>query len=185
VVGGDAVTVDSMGQTASREVARLRQVAADSHAADRVHFVGHRQRADLRSFYAAADVFVTTPWYEPFGITPLEAMACGRAVIGSNVGGIKYSVVDHVTGFLVPPRSPIALAERLRRLHDDPLLKDAMGDAGMRRAATHFTWEQVTDKLIRVYERVCRAQQQPLPSRERADVLPSVLFEPEPIKAAA
>ena len=83
---------------------------------------------ELRACYAAADVFVTTPWYEPFGITPLEAMACGTPVIGSAVGGIQHSVVDGVTGYLVPPRDPAALAGRLapaagrsrRRRRDGP-----------------------------------------------------------------
>ena len=63
-----------------------------------------RPRRNLQHFYSAADVFVTTPWYEPFGITPLEAMACGTPVIGADVGGIRYSVADGVTGLLVPPK---------------------------------------------------------------------------------
>ena len=57
----------------------------------------------LSRYYSAANVFVTTPWYEPFGITPIEAMACRRPVVGSATGGIKYTVVDGKTGFLVPP----------------------------------------------------------------------------------
>ncbi|MFO1297469.1 MAG: glycosyltransferase [Rubrivivax sp.] len=55
----------------------------------RVTFTGQREHRALSNWYRAADVFVSTPWYEPFGITPLEAMACGRPVIGSDVGGIR------------------------------------------------------------------------------------------------
>lgn len=57
--------------------------------ADKVHFLGHRPRQSLRRHYAAANVFVTTPWYEPFGITPLEAMACGIPVVASAVGAFS------------------------------------------------------------------------------------------------
>ena len=82
-------------------------------------FTGRRPRESLKLYYSAADVFVTTPWYEPFGITPLEAMACGTPVIGSSVGGIKYSVADGETGYLVPPRDPYALADKLGSLFDE------------------------------------------------------------------
>ena len=90
--------------------------------ADRVTFVGSRSRDELKYYYSAADVFVTTPWYEPFGITPLEAMACGTPVVGSNVGGIKFTVRDGETGYLVPAKDPAALAERIAYLYQNPKL---------------------------------------------------------------
>ena len=156
VVGGD--TPDPQDDH-SPEMARLRELAQRAGVADRVSFVGHRSRAELRSYYAAADVFVTTPWYEPFGITPLEAMACGTPVIGSAVGGIKYSVVDGVTGCLVPPKSPFALADRLSMLQANPLLARAMGRAGLERARSLFTWERVADQLADVYRATLRERQ--------------------------
>jgi len=94
---------------------------------------------------------VTTPGYEPFGITPLEAMACGVPVIGSAVGGIRSTVVDDVTGFLVPPRNATALARRLAQLMGDPALRAAMGGAGRTRALGHFTWTRVAQQLLGVY----------------------------------
>lgn len=148
VVGGEA---DTPCEAATPEIARLRQIAAAAGIADRVVFTGRRRREDLRAFYNAADAFVTVPWYEPFGITPLEAMACGTPVVGSQVGGIKYSVVDNVTGFLVPPHDPDALALRLSTLADNPALGRAMGRAGMHRARSMFTWERVVDQLVDVY----------------------------------
>ncbi len=153
VVGGDTAVPD---EARTPELARLRRVAEAAGIADRVVFTGHRERDQLRTYYSAADVFVTTPWYEPFGITPLEAMACGTPVIGSAVGGIKHSVADGVTGFLVPPRDPAALAARLVALHANPDLARAMGRAGIARARSLFTWERVARELADVYAGLCR-----------------------------
>jgi D-inositol-3-phosphate glycosyltransferase len=104
-------------------------------------------------------VFVTTPWYEPFGITPLEAMACGVPVIGAAVGGIKFSVADGVTGFHVPPRDPAALAARIEQLHAQPALARALGRAGIRRVRALFTWDRVAGELAEVYQGVRRPRQ--------------------------
>ncbi|HSL75368.1 MAG TPA: glycosyltransferase, partial [Candidatus Limnocylindrales bacterium] len=124
VVGGQDRNAD---RHRDEELARLMALAETLGVADLVTFVGRRDRAELAAFYAAADVFVSTPWYEPFGITPLEAMACGTPVVGSNVGGIKYSVRDGETGFLVEPRDPDALADRLARLLGDRQLLQTFG----------------------------------------------------------
>src|SRR5690606_16909161 len=102
---------DEPGLNDHSEVARLFALAVDLKVDHLVKFVGRKERKQLKYFYSAADVFITTPWYEPFGITPLEAMACGTPVIGSNVGGIKYSVADGKTGFLVEPKKPAELAD--------------------------------------------------------------------------
>ncbi|HEX7682976.1 MAG TPA: glycosyltransferase family 1 protein [Trinickia sp.] len=153
VVGGNA---DLPNEIATPEIARLRGIAAGCGVSDHVTFVGRRGRAQLREFYGAADVFVTTPWYEPFGITPIEAMACARPVVGADVGGIRYTVVDGKTGFLVPPRDPDALAERLACLARDPALCERMGEAGFERVHGSFTWTRVARMLEDVYRRVAR-----------------------------
>lgn len=149
VVGGDDSPLD--GGRLSPERARLGAVATECGVDAQVDFVGHQPRAKLATYYAACDVFVTTPWYEPFGITPLEAMACERAVIGSEVGGIAHTVVDGETGFLVRPRDPLALAERLARLRADPALARQMGRRGARRVRARFTWSRVAERLEAVY----------------------------------
>ncbi|MGE5386636.1 MAG: glycosyltransferase family 4 protein [Betaproteobacteria bacterium] len=165
VVGGESADPD---ERKTPEIARLRAIARECGIGDRVTFTGQRQRADLRAWYNAADAFVTTPWYEPFGITPLEAMACGTPVIGSAVGGIQYSVVDGVTGYLVPPRDPEALAERLAYLYSNPALANALGRAGIRRVRSMFTWERIADELTGVYEavRLPRSMVRPRPARQ-------------------
>ncbi|WP_324278586.1 glycosyltransferase [Blastococcus brunescens] len=98
VVGGpptDAVDGDP-------EVRRLRAIAAEAGVGDRLVFAGSVARADVPAWVRSADVVLAVPWYEPFGITPLEAMACGRPVVATAVGGLQDSVVDGVTGDLVP-----------------------------------------------------------------------------------
>lgn len=148
VVGGETDLPDPI---ATPEIGVLQRLAAELGIADRVRFAGRRPARDLRYYYGAGDVVVTTPWYEPFGLTPLEAMACGRPVVGSAVGGITYTVADGETGFLVPPRDPQALAERLQVLLRCPDQCTRMGDAARRRVERHFTWPVVARRYAALY----------------------------------
>ena len=150
VVGGESQEPDEFR---TPEIRRLRGIARSAGVERLVEFVGRRNRDVLRLYYAACDVFVTTPWYEPFGITPVEAMACARPVIGAAVGGIRTTVVDGMTGYLVPARNPEAIAERLEHLMSDPQEAVALGAAGRVRALTHFTWARVVEGLAYSYER--------------------------------
>jgi D-inositol-3-phosphate glycosyltransferase len=151
VVGGNS---DLPDPAATPEIARLRALAGAQGVGERVVFTGRRSREFLKLYYAAADAFVTTPWYEPFGITPLEAMACGTPVIGADVGGIRYSVADGVTGWLVPAEDPDALSDRAAALIRDPQLGAAMGRAGIQRVNAHFTWRKVARQIAQLYEQV-------------------------------
>ena len=148
VVGGEA---DDPDPEQTPEIGRLQTIAAQENVADRVTFVGRRGRQMLKYYYNAADVFVSTPWYEPFGITPVEAMACGTAVVGSQVGGIKFSVCDGETGFLVPPKDPQALAEKLAALLENSDLRRRLGQAGVRRANASFTWAKIVRTMADLY----------------------------------
>ncbi|HEY9198900.1 MAG TPA: glycosyltransferase family 1 protein [Gammaproteobacteria bacterium] len=161
VVGGQSSSPDPV---LTPEIGRLRAIAETAGVGDQVIFTGSRERDVLRHYYSAADIFITTPWYEPFGITPLEAMACARPVIGSRVGGIKSTVVDGQTGFLVPPRDPAAVADRAAELLCDRQRTDAFGAAGWRRAKEHFTWPHVAARIAELYREVRREspRQQPL-----------------------
>jgi D-inositol-3-phosphate glycosyltransferase len=136
------------------EIARLKKIATAEGVADKVTFAGRKKRDILKYYYAAADIFITTPWYEPFGITPLEAMACGTPVIGSDVGGIKYSVEHGKTGYLVPPKDPDALAARISELLNAPTVLADMKRNSIRRVNMLFTWTKVADRMSRLYERI-------------------------------
>jgi D-inositol-3-phosphate glycosyltransferase len=148
VVGGECCGKDVME---TPEIKRLTKIATTENVLSHLTFTGREDRDKLRYYYAAADVFVTTPWYEPFGITPLEAMACGTPVIGSNVGGIKYSVVDGHTGFLVPPDAPATLAKKILQLVTDPSLLKIMSNNAIARAREIFTWQSVASAMTVFY----------------------------------
>jgi glycosyltransferase involved in cell wall biosynthesis len=160
IVGGGTEVPDP---AATPEIGRLMDVAREEGVSERVFFVGQRAREALPMYYAACDVFVTTPWYEPFGITPVEAMACARPVIGSSVGGIKTTVVDQETGYLVPARDPESLADRLHLLCRDPALARHLGENGLARARRAFTWRRVARSLVQCYTRACAPHRREAP----------------------
>jgi glycosyltransferase involved in cell wall biosynthesis len=117
----------------SPEIAQLSALAEGLKVREGVIFAGSRPQGELYRYYGAADAAVSVPHYEPFGMTPLEAMACATPVVGSEVGGIKTSVADGASGFLVPPKRAEVLADRLLRLLSDGELRDRMGRAARRR----------------------------------------------------
>ena len=151
VVGGETITPDP---TATPEIGELQRLATELGIAEHVRFVGKRQANELHYYYSAGDVTVTTPWYEPFGLTPLEAMACGRPVIGSAVGGLTFTIKDGETGLLVPPRNPAALATSLQQLLSSPQVCTKMGLAARKRVEREFTWSIVAMRTAALYEAV-------------------------------
>jgi glycosyltransferase involved in cell wall biosynthesis len=140
------------------EVCRLRAVADELGVADRLVFTGAVARADVPGWIRSADVVLAVPWYEPFGITPLEAMACGRPVVATAVGGLVDTVVDGGTGVLVPPRDPAALGEALAALLADDERRVAYGAAGVKRARTRYRWSRVVADTDAVYRQVLAAR---------------------------
>ncbi|MFC5380413.1 glycosyltransferase [Aquipuribacter nitratireducens] len=168
---------DASGLSDDPDVRRLRATAAAHGVAERVHVVGRVDQGGAARLLRAADVLVTVPWYEPFGIVPLEAMACGTPVVASAVGGMLDTVVDveddpvDGTGALVPPRDPHALAERIGRLLEDPALLRRAGAAGVDRARRAFTWESVAERTEQVYAGLVGGAPGRGPAEEAEDVL--------------
>ncbi|WP_141735553.1 glycosyltransferase family 4 protein [Oligoflexus tunisiensis] len=151
IVGGESEAPDPV---LTPEIGRLQTIAAEEGIEDKVIFCGRKSRKEIVTYFSAADVFVSTPWYEPFGITPVEAMACGKPVVGSRVGGIKYSVQDGRTGFLVPHDDPEAIGDRLSLLFEHPEDLLIMSQRARTRAYHYFTWQKVVEQLSRMYENV-------------------------------
>lgn len=139
------------------EARRLLRIARRHGVADRVRITGQIPREHMPALLRSADVVACVPWYEPFGIVPLEAMASGVPVIAAAVGGLTDTVVDGVTGTLVPPREPRELADAAQELLADPALRRSYGSAGRKRVASRYSWNRIAADTQRIYHRV-RAQ---------------------------
>jgi D-inositol-3-phosphate glycosyltransferase len=162
IVGGpDAGELD-----ADPEVRRLLALAAGLGVGDRVRFTGAVARDDLPALLRSADVVTCTPSCEPRGLVPLEAMACGVAVVASAVGSMLDIVVHDVTGLLVPPRQPRALAEAVSRVLRDSFLRRSLGLAGRDRACARYSWDRVATDTLRIYDDLASARipQLPMPA---------------------
>lgn len=135
---------------ADAEAGRLTRLARELGVADRVELRGGVRQSEVPALLRSADVAVCVPWYEPFGIVPLEAMACGVPVVGAAVGGLLDSVVDGETGLHVPPRNPSALAAAVRRLLADETLRRNLGGIGALRAS-RYAWPAIAQATLGVY----------------------------------
>lgn len=140
------------------EARRLRELAREAGVEDRVDLRGRMGRAEVAALLRSADAVVCVPWYEPFGIVPLEAMACGVPVVASAVGGMIDTVVDGVTGVHVPPRDPERLAEAIAPLLGESERRTAYGDAGAERVRRLYGWPRIATATLDVYARVARRQ---------------------------
>jgi len=113
-------------------------------------------RPDILSVHKAFDIFVMSSVTEGLGTSVLDAMACGRPVVGTRAGGIPEVIEDGVTGILVPPRDHHAMADAIVTLLKDPGLRERMGSAGLSLADASFSAERMVQDTIRVYERIAR-----------------------------
>jgi glycosyltransferase involved in cell wall biosynthesis len=134
-----------------QEVRRLQKAARAAGVSSRVTFTGRVSHQDVPALMRSASVVVSAPWYEPFGIVPLEAMACGTPVVVSAVGGHLDTVADGMTGLLVPPRDPAALAVRLRLLLAEPGLQRSLRRAALRRVRSRHGWDTIAAQTAAVY----------------------------------
>jgi glycosyltransferase involved in cell wall biosynthesis len=137
---------------AGPERAALVRRVRDAALGDRVRFLGPRR--DTADLLGACDVFVLPSRHEGLGVAALEAMACGRPVVASRVGGLGETVVDERTGLLVAPEDPAALRGALTRLLRDGELREQLGAAGPARVREGFLAEQMVDAYEALYREV-------------------------------
>ncbi|ASW57966.1 glycosyltransferase [Plantactinospora sp. KBS50] len=175
---GDAELVIAGGPSADRlaehsEARRLREFAANTGVGEQVTLVGGVPYAQMPAWYRSADVVACTSRYSPAGRVPLEAMACGVPVIGYSMGGVADTVVDDVTGRLVPPGDVRGLGLTLRRILSDDAQRFAFGHAAVDRVRCSYTWERTVGALERLYERVVRRRRPVEPTVVEVELEPT------------
>jgi glycosyltransferase involved in cell wall biosynthesis len=156
VPGAELVIVGGPADPDDPQVRRLTELAQRSGVLERVRMVGTVAPEKMADWYRSADVLAAAPWYEPFGLTPLEAMACGVPVVATAVGGLIDTVVDGVTGDLVPPHDPIALGTALGALLNDNQRRLSYAAAALDRARRCYSWSRAATQLEGIYTEVLR-----------------------------
>lgn len=159
IIGGDP-----WSDNPDAEMARLQMMRQDLGIHDIVLFLGAKDQDILPYYYAATEMVIMPSHYESFGMVALEAMAMGRPVIASEVGGLAFLILDGINGYHVPTRDPEALAERIFELLSNSKCREDMGQAA-RQNAERFAWPIIADRMLSLYHSLIdpAAQGKPFP----------------------
>lgn len=150
IIGGDPeVSREEM----SSEMERLQGLQESLGIEDLITFLGRRDQDTLQYYYSAAEIVVVPSHYESFGMVALEAMACGTPVIASETGGLAFLVKHGETGFHVPAADPQALAERIKELMVDEVLRSRLGKQAAS-YAKEFSWSIIIHQILELYDSV-------------------------------
>lgn len=136
----------------------LHQLADELGISHAVHFLG--QREDVHELIATLDVLLAPSWEEPLGRTVLEAMACGTAVVATNVGGPAEVITDGIDGRVLPPRRPDAWGRVLGELLHDRGIREAMAERARAQVVARFGRVAYSERLIAIYEQALRRPMQ-------------------------
>jgi len=147
---------------------RLQHLAVELGVADRVRFAGAIAGDELTKLIRSADVVLCTPRHPPRATAVLQAMGTGVAVVAAAVGVLTDVVLDDITGLIVPPENPIAVAAALRRLLGQSFQCDSMGAAGRNRAISRFAWERIALDALNIYENIGSPDRVPMGLRPAA-----------------
>jgi len=141
------------GTNNTEEVNRLKKICIDLNLNEKVHFIGSISRAQLKYYYNSADLYVLPSYYESFGLSVLEAAACGKPTIASKVGGLPSIIRDNETGFLLEQRSLGSLIKKIEILLNDKELSDTMGRAA-RKQAEKLNWGIAVNQLKNLFDKL-------------------------------
>ncbi|MBE9048786.1 glycosyltransferase [Pleurocapsales cyanobacterium LEGE 10410] len=155
IVGGS-----TPGRKDGKERDRIEALVNELRLGEIVTFAGRIEHTDLAYYYAAADVCVVPSHYEPFGLVAIEAMASGTPVIASKVGGLKFTVVDELTGLLVSPQDDVAFAKGIDRIFSYPAWTRQLEKDARARVESMFSWNGVAQQLEQQYL-ACLNQNEP------------------------
>lgn len=134
-----------------KEENSLKKLAQDLGLNNKVIFLGLRD--DTERIMAISNVFVCpSVWMEAFGLTNIEAMACGIPVVASKVGGIPEIIEENITGILVEKENPRALADAIEQLYNDPELRMSMSEQSIKSVKQRFDLDRTITETIAIYE---------------------------------
>lgn len=136
---------------------KLKELVKELNIEENVNFLGYVSEIEKYSYYKSADVCVFPSIYEPFGIVLLEAMACGKPVVASNVGGIPFVVEEGKTGLLFESGNIEDLADKIMTILENEKLREKMGEAGRERAK-EFTWDKIAERTVEVYKEILKGK---------------------------
>src|SRR5207245_6926099 len=114
--------------------------------------LGRVENKDMPGLYACSDLVVMPSLIEATSLSAMEAMAAGKPLVSTNVGGLPYLVRDGENGFLVPPRQTTALAEAMKRLLDSPTDRKNFGKNGRARVEAELDWKIIARRTREIYE---------------------------------
>jgi D-inositol-3-phosphate glycosyltransferase len=144
IVGGPS------GPSGERELERLLDLRAELRLENEVRFLGPQAHSRLPDFYNAADALVVCSRSESFGLSALEAHACGLPVVATAVGGLAHVVHNGLSGWLIQEARPSTFAAKLENLLTDHALRRSFSDAAVA-SARRFSWNRTADELMDLY----------------------------------
>lgn len=139
------------GKSDGIERERIEKIVDELGLREYVTFPGRIDHDGLPYYYAASNVCVVPSHYEPFGLVTIEAMASGTPVVGSDVGGLQFTVVPEKTGLLCPPQDEVEFSKAIDRILSHPEWQKELGDASRKRVETRFSWDGVAQQLSELY----------------------------------
>ena len=139
------------GRKDGKERERIEGIVKELGLQDITIFPGRVEHKDLVYYYAAADVCVVPSHYEPFGLVAIEAMASHTPVVASQVGGLKYTVVNEVTGLLAPAQDVQAFKDAIAQILSNPAWQQQLGANARERVESKFSWDGVATQLDEQY----------------------------------
>jgi D-inositol-3-phosphate glycosyltransferase len=156
IVGGPPTKKDFLSWTELGDAPyqKYRRLLEEYDLVGQVTFTGGKPQQMLAQYYSAADVTVIPSYYEPFGMTAIEALACGSSLIASKVGGLKTTVKEDHVGLLFEPRDPHHLADQIQRLMSYPPLNEKFRNNARAYVEEHFSWRAVAEKIAAIYKGV-------------------------------
>ncbi|MFH1656816.1 MAG: glycosyltransferase [Candidatus Nealsonbacteria bacterium] len=150
VIGGK---IGKRGNPADKqEIKRLKNIAQELGIEKKVLFLGKKDQEKLRYYYSASNVFVTSPYYEPFGMTALEAMRCGAPIIVSNIGGLSCIIQNRKTGLFFPPGNHKILSKKIIEILTNNELKNKLTINAEKIVKENYGWENVSSQISKLYQ---------------------------------